>query len=194
MKKFLTTGLISAALLSPLTFVGGCNSMNAPSSMSEEDFNAFLKQDELAVQRASSIAVRIYALTISNDNERAKIAGYVYQVSDAVEKAMAIDTTTLEQVRALAMSLINSDSLNNKDRQVAGLILDSVVLVIEQNLDARFGEVKSDRRSVAGRALVKAAAKGIKDATYLYRPAPTTKPATLQQLLNEPNQVQPSMR
>jgi hypothetical protein len=81
MKKFITTLLLSSFLSLPLVATNShCQSLNPSTDITDVQFNTYLEQDKLAVQRASSIAVRVYVLSLDNQADRDKISSFIYRI------------------------------------------------------------------------------------------------------------------
>jgi hypothetical protein len=167
MRKF-----VSFSLLLALSMLVGCAASKGSGpngTLTTAELKASLARSASDVQSASWIATEVVLVQL-DEKERAEVGTFAYVVSSQVFKAADKGAVNIEDIKGLAQDLINRSGIKQKAK--VGFLLEAITQVIEQHV-SEVPLLAGDKAAVT-RALIRAAAAGVQQATQSYGPPVTS--------------------
>lgn len=166
MIKSLITIFLSAVLFTGL----GCKTFSLDPNASDADFATAVKIDSVKVKQLSYTATGIYLLNVSDLQKRERIAKSVGDVAVKTKEHVAtLDIIDMADMRVLVLTLINQTSLSFDEKQIVTLLLDSISIVVDDQITINVPtNLSNDRRLLAVKSFVLGSCDGVIQATQIY--------------------------
>lgn len=158
-------------MLSAILLIGaGCQTVSLDPNTSQEVFQAAVQVDSVKVKHSSYTATGIYLLTIDNVEKRTRVAREAQSIATKVKTHVAsLENFTQGDVRMFTLALINASNLSLDDKQILGLLLNSVSIVVDDAVTVELpASLSNDRRIYAVKSFLTSACDGVLQAVEIY--------------------------
>lgn len=153
MKKTLATLFLTGVML----FGGGCAVTKIPTNPNDPNFPSFVQKAKDETRTSTTVATSGVLLAI-DPKERVKVAMEANAVAKQVKEIVNTGDVTLEDLRDIAVELVTSAE---GDDATAGLLVNTIVTVVETNMHVHFDKLVGDQRLQVAKELINAAADSV---------------------------------
>lgn len=146
---------LAALFLTGTMLIGGCTVNKIPTP-TDNTYPAFVQKATNETKTTATITTSGVLVAV-NPKDRVKVATQANQIAKQVKEILAGDGVGLDELRALAVDLVSQEN----DNGTAGLLVNSIVTVVESNLNINFANVQGDERVKLIKQLANAAADSV---------------------------------
>lgn len=156
MKKFIASTLITASL-----FLTGCGT--SPNLDPTDKNYPLIVEKTKNDTRSGAIASTASYLLIVKPEKRKAVASELHKVATEVKQRLDAGTVEIYDVKALVVMLTaHGDS---QDEEMATLMAQAVISLVESNLNINFGHLTVDLRQIVAKDLISSAIEGVLEVT-----------------------------